>query len=160
MTADNYKRGMRQVASAVSIITTQMDGKPAGMTATAVCSLTAEPPMLLICVNKGAASHALILTAGRFTVNCLSSDDLRVAQHFCVGDMISRFQMGTWRVLSTGGIALESALVTFDCRLEQHVEVSTHTIFIGAVEDVIVRPEREPLVYVNGQWCYALVGSG
>jgi flavin reductase len=104
ITSNNYKRGMRRLASAVSIITTQIEGKPAGMTATAVCSLTAEPPMLLICVNKVAASHALIRKAGRFTVNCLSRGDLGVAQQFSVGHMISRFQMGAWRVLSTGGI--------------------------------------------------------
>lgn len=152
MTPNDYKQGMRHLASAVSIITTQMDGKPAGMTATAVCSLTAEPPMLLICINKAATTHTPIHTTGRFAVNCLSRNDLGVAQHFCVGTMLSRFQIGAWRVLPSGGIVLDSALVTFDCRLQKHVEVATHTIFIGEVEDVIVFPERRPLVYVNGRY--------
>jgi flavin reductase (DIM6/NTAB) family NADH-FMN oxidoreductase RutF len=152
MSPSEFKQGMRYLAGAVSIITTRIEGRRAGMTATAVCSLTAEPPMLLICVNKGATSHDPIRRTGRFTVNCLSSSDLAIARRFCVGDMDTRFQVGDWVELPSGGVALKSAVTAFDCRLTQDVEVSTHSIFLGMVEQVIVSPNRTPLVYVNGQY--------
>ena len=152
MSPGEFKHGMRHLTGAVSIITTRIGGRPAGMTATAVSSLTAEPPMLLICVNKSATSHDPIRRTGRFTVNCLSSGDLAIAKQFCVGDMDTRFQTGDWLELSSGGLALKSAVTAFDCRLVRDVEVSTHSIFLGMVEQVIVSPNRTPLVYVNGQY--------
>lgn len=151
-TPAHFKSGMRYFSGAVSIITTHCEGVPAGMTATAVSSLTADPPMLLACINQGATSHQPIRSSGRFTVNVLSADDVAIARRFSIGDMGSRFQIGSWSRLPTGGLALESALVTFDCRLAQHIPIETHSIFIGRVEDVIVRTNRPPLVYIDGQY--------
>lgn len=151
-TPTHFKSGMRYLSGAVSIITTQCEGAPAGMTATAVCSLTADPPMLLVCINKGATSHQPIRSSGRFTVNVLSADDVAIAKRFSIGDMDSRFQIGEWIQLPSGGLALGSALVTFDCRLAENIPIQTHSIFLGRVEEVIVRPNRSPLVYIDGQY--------
>jgi len=156
VTAVEFKNGMRHLSGAVSIITTQNDGAPAGMTATAVCSLTADPPMLLICINKDATSHQPIRTTRRFAVNVLSSDDVGTARRFCVGDMRSRFQVGCWNRLPSGNLALESSLVTFDCSLCEDIQVETHSIFIGCVEEVIVRAKSTPLVYINGQYAHVI----
>lgn len=152
VTPVEFKSGMRYLASAVTIIATECDGARAGMTATAVSSLTADPPMLLVCVNKNATSHEPICRSGRFSINVLSADDLAVAQRFATGDMTSRFQVGRWAALRSGGLTLESALVTFDCMLKQSIPIETHSIFIGQVAEVIVRPERSPLAYVDGQY--------
>jgi len=151
-TASEFKNGMRRLSGAVNIITTLNQGVPAGMTATAVCSLTADPPILLVCVNKGATSHDPIKRSGRFTVNVLSADDIAVAQQFCIGDMDARFKVGDWSRLASGGLALRTALVTFDCALMSNIPIETHSIFIGSVEEVIMQPERAPLVYINGQY--------
>lgn len=152
VTPAEFKCGMRHLASAVTIIATQCDGACAGMTATAVTSLTADPSMLLVCINQSATSHQPICRSGRFSINVLSMDDLAVAQRFATGDMTSRFQVGRWTALRSGGLALESALVTFDCILRQSIPVETHSIFIGQITEVIVRPERAPLVYVDGRY--------
>jgi len=151
-TASEFKNGMRRLSGAVNIITTLNDGVPAGMTATAVCSLTADPPMLLVCVNKVATSHDPIKRSGRFTVNVLSADDIAVAQRFSTGDMDTRFKIGDWSRLASGGLTLCTALVTFDCALMDSIPIETHSIFIGRVEEVVIRPERSPLVYINGQY--------
>ena len=151
---------MRHLSGAVSIITTQNDGAPAGMTATAVCSLTAEPPKLLVCVNKNATSYELIRKTRRFTVNVLSSDDIATAQRFSVGDMQSRFQVGRWSRLTSGNLALESSLVTFDCSLCDDIPVETHSIFIGQVEEVVLRARSAPLVYINGQYGHVVARGG
>ena len=158
-TASDFKNGMRRLSGAVSIITTLNEGVPSGMTATAVCSLTADPPMLLVCVNKVATSHGPIKRSGRFTVNVLSADDIVVAQRFCVGDMDARFRVGEWARLSSGGLALCTALVTFDCVLMNGIPIETHSIFIGRVEEVVIRPERSPLVYINGQYARVPIPS-
>lgn len=152
VTPTDFKNGMRHLASAVTVIATQCDGERAGMTATAISSLTADPAMLLVCINKSATSHQPICRSGRFSVNVLSADDLAVARRFSIGDMTSRFQVGRWAALRSGCIVLESALVSFACVLRQTIPVETHSIFIGQVEEVIVRPERSPLVYVDGQY--------
>lgn len=149
---DEFKFGMRHLAGAVSIITSRIDGKPAGMTATAVCSLTMDPPVLLVCINKDATSHGPISDTKRFTVNCLSTDDDALARHFCIGDMDARFQVGEWLDAPSGGIVLKTALATFDCCVTQQIEVSTHSIFLGLVEHVAVATQRWPLVYFNGRY--------
>ena len=147
-----FKYGMRHLTGAVSIITARIDGKPVGMTATAVCSLTTDPPTLLVCINKDAASHRPISATKRFTVNCLSADDVSVAKQFSVGDMDTRFTAGEWIEAPSGGLVLKSALAMFDCRVSQQVNVSTHSIFFGVVEQLTVSTQRTPLVYFNGQY--------
>jgi flavin reductase (DIM6/NTAB) family NADH-FMN oxidoreductase RutF len=152
VTAVEFRKGMRYLTGAVSIITTQSNGAPAGMTATAVCSVCADPPKLLICVNKDATSYPFIRGTGRFAVNVLSSEDIATAQGFSVGDMQSRFQAGSWSRLTSGNLALQSSLVTFDCSLCDDIPVESHSIFIGRVEEVILRAKNTPLVYINGQF--------
>jgi flavin reductase (DIM6/NTAB) family NADH-FMN oxidoreductase RutF len=149
---NKFKAALRMQPSAVCIICAQHDGVRSGMTATAVCSLTADPPMLLVCVNRNASSHDKIQGSGRFSVNLLSREDLTVARRFSGGDPVSRFEVGTWVELASGSLALETALVTFDCSLTDERQVATHSIFIGLVEDLIVRPMRSPLIYLDGQY--------
>jgi flavin reductase len=153
----DFKNGMRHLAAAVNVITTQHMGKKAGMTATAVCSLTAEPPLLLVCININAFSHEIIRRSGRFVVNVLSTDDVAVANRFAGGDVENRFQTGDWAELPSGGLALSSAVVSFDCSLSGDIPVSTHSIFLGRVEQVVVHSERASLLYAGGK--YSGVGS-
>ena len=152
VTADEFRKAMRAFPGAVSIITTHDCGQPAGMTVTATCSLTADPPMVLACINKSATSHQPVQRAGRFTVNVLSAGDVAVAKHFSVARMSERFRLGQWISLPSGGLALDSACTTFDCRLVTDIPFSTHSIFVGAVEHVIVRADRAPLVYIDGRY--------
>lgn len=152
ISATEFKQAMRHLSGAVTIITTDAGGIPAGMTATAVCSLSAEPPTVLVCINKGATSHQPIQRSGRFTVNVLSAEDVAIARRFSVGNMESRFQLGTWKRLPNGGFALESALVVLDCSLAESIAMGTHSILAGQVEEVAVRPKGAPLVYLNGHY--------
>lgn len=143
---------MRLLPGAVNLIVTMDDGQPYGMTATAVCSLSMDPPMLLACVNRAATSHEPIRRSGRFSTNLVSTDDESIARAFSSGDMASRFQHGRWLDLPSGGRVLASALVACDCRLVEQYPVATHTIFIGAVEQVLINGERAPLLYFDGRF--------
>ena len=69
---DDYIAGMRRLAAGVTIVTARLGEVRAGLTATSVCSLTADPPGLLACVHREADAHALILESGRFAVNVLT----------------------------------------------------------------------------------------
>ena len=148
-----FKRGMRQLAASVTIVTTEHDGERRGLTATAVCSLSASPPRLLVCVNRLASPHDLIAASGRFCVNVLAEEHAALSQRFAGAEAgEARFAIGTWGTLATGAPMLQEALASFDCELLHQVEVETHSIFIGGVVAVVSHPGRRPLLYADG--CY------
>lgn len=157
--AATFKNGMRMLAAAVSVITTGSDdGARAGFTATAVCSVSAEPPQLLVCVNAGSASHQRIREWQRFCVNVLSSAQMQIARRFASRDLEGdRFEAGDWSVLGTGSPVLKGCPVNFDCTLAHTVEAGTHSIFIGRVVAVSVIHGLEPLAFVDGQ--YLTIGT-
>lgn len=150
---DAFKRGMRRLAGAVTIVTTAHDGEASGLTATAVTSLTAEPPQLLVCVNRSAAAHELIGKGQRLCVNVLSLEHRGLAGRFAGLDGVhgpERFAAGDWTRLATGAPVLADALAAFDCVVADRVDVATHTIFICRVVDVRAREDGTALVYESG----------
>src|SRR5579872_2077682 len=117
--AEAFRSGMRHLAAHVCLITTSAPGGDRlGLTATAVCSVSADPPTLLCCVNRQIAPFAAIRESGIFAVNVLGVEDRELAERFASeiqGE--ERFDIGAWTAMSTGAPVLESALATFDCRL-------------------------------------------
>jgi flavin reductase (DIM6/NTAB) family NADH-FMN oxidoreductase RutF len=151
--ADSFKQGMRQLAATVTIVTTEHDGERCGLTATAVCSLSADPPTLLVCVNREAGTHDRIRFSRRFCVNVLSDEDTALSRRFAGPEKgEARFAIGVWRTGVTGAPILDHALASFDCELIEHVEAGTHTIFIGRVIAVETNPGRRPLLYADGDY--------
>ena len=148
-----FKLGMRTLAGAVNIITSMNAGHRYGMTATAVCSATADPPTVLVCINKLAATHDAIAKGKVFCVNVLRADDWEVSTLFSgaqTGE--SRFKHGNWTRLATGSPALVDALVSFDCRVVKKLAHGTHTIFLGEVEQILIGKKGKPLLYSDGQY--------
>jgi flavin reductase (NADH)/flavin reductase len=152
---ESFKAGMRQLAGGVCIITSLgPDGRRAGLTATAVCSVSAEPPVLLICVHRDNRSHDVIREAGAFAVNVLGVGDQELAHRFAgrvAGE--ERFHGARWNALLTGAPVLASALASFDCRVAQVIDVGTHRVMLGAVQAVRTGPAAaRPLLYANGSY--------
>lgn len=151
--AHQFKAGMRRLGAGVTIVTT-FDGKVrAGLTATAVCSLSAEPPRLLVCVNRQAWPNPIIARAKRFSVNVLAAAQKGLALRFAgatghQGE--DRFAKGRWSVLATGAPILDGALASFDCELARAIPAGTHTIFIGRVVSVVSRKGGKALLYADG----------
>ncbi len=146
---------MRRLAASVCLITTlNEDRSRNGLTATAVCSMTADPPTLLCCLKLTSNSYQAIEKAKMFAVNVLSTDDRAIADRFSSTlPGAEKFDLGDWKTLVTGAPVLSSAITTFDCRLTQIVEVSTHAILIGEVEEVALHPDgAKPLLYVDGAY--------
>lgn len=155
VTPQAFIQSMRQLAAGVTLITTTHRGQRAGLTATAVCSVSAEPPQLLVCINRQAETHDLVAQSGMFAVNVLAADQHRLAEIFAgsggvYGDQ--RFAEARWTTLATGAPVLLRCLASFDCRLVQRVPAATHSIFLGRVEAVRLEPDLDPLVYVEGDY--------
>jgi flavin reductase (DIM6/NTAB) family NADH-FMN oxidoreductase RutF len=154
--ADVFKLAMRRLAAGVTIITTCHDGHRCGLTATAVCSLSADPPQLLVCVNRSSQAHDIIKRGANLCVNLLARRHKALAARFAgqkkgvAGE--ERFRAGKWTTLKTTAPVLDDALASFDCVVRETVESSTHTIFIGNVVDVRLRAEGHPLLYAGGAY--------
>jgi flavin reductase len=151
--ADQYKLGMRSLAHAVNVITASQDGRRYGMTATAVCSATAEPPTLLVCLNKSSATHGGVARSKAFCVNVLRAEDSDVSNLFSGAQSgEGRFKAREWSRLATGSPVLVDALVSFDCRVVKKLTYGTHTIFLGQVQQVLFGKKGRPLLYADGQY--------
>ena len=149
--ADSFKAGMRRLASGVALITSVDETGRAGLIATAVNSVSAEPPTLLACVNRSASAHNVIERSGYFCINLLSGGDLDLVNVFSrTVRREERFRSGEWCTLATGAPVLDSALVAFDCEVVQRFPYETHTIFLGIVRDVhLPESDLDPLLYLN-----------
>jgi flavin reductase (DIM6/NTAB) family NADH-FMN oxidoreductase RutF len=131
----DFIAAMGQHASSVCVITTIHGGQRYGLTATAMTSICASPPRLLVCINKSGLSHERILAAGTFCVNVLSETQDIIAKSFAgmLGKDVDRFSFGEWHDLQTGSPALKEAAAVFDCRIAELVDQFTHTVLIGEV---------------------------
>ncbi|MGO4436751.1 flavin reductase family protein [Rhizobium sp. RAF56] len=157
MSKDAFRSGMRRVSGAVTVVTTRgVNGELRGVTATAVCSLTVDPPAVIACINRGTWVGQLAPESGVFCVNVLSLDQTHVAEAFAGRTVHSgeeRFKIGEWSDEETGAPVLNHAIASFDCELDQAVEFATHVILIGHVKKTVVGPENtEPLLYVDGSF--------
>lgn len=148
--SQTFVEGMSRLAAGVSLVTTiGEDGAPLGMLATAVTSVSADPPTLLVCVNQSATMHADLIRSGTFCVNVLGEANAEIARRFSSGtDRAARFATGDWRRVGRGAPVLADSLVSFNCRIETTVQGGTHTVVIGRVVDLATPPVTGgPLVY-------------
>lgn len=148
----DFKRGMRQLAASVSIITARHAGQRAGLTATAVTSVCADPPTLLVCVNRSSQTFPLMRDAGRFCVNLLAAEHSEVAARFADAALHGehKFAHGVWHAGDNGAPRLHAATATFECETRSLSEVGTHGIFVAAVTRIHVESGRAPLLHFDG----------
>jgi flavin reductase (DIM6/NTAB) family NADH-FMN oxidoreductase RutF len=152
---DGFKAAMRRVASTVNVISICVDGLPMGITATAMSSLSMDPPSLLICINQAATMHRAMENEPYFCVNVLHRDQEEIARMFADRRQHAlRFTSG-WDVDCARPPRLLDAQAALTCRRTDHHRFGTHSIFIGVVEDVQVREDVHPLVYLNGNYSAA-----
>lgn len=155
MDGNSYRAVMRHQAGAVTVIAAGPEGARAGLTATAVSSLSDSPPTILACVHRSAAAHDLIVRSKAFSVNLLASDQQEVAEIFAGrrdkrGE--ERFAGLKWAKLSSGAPILEGALASLDCELLDQHSFTTHSMFIGRVLDGRFAAEKGPLLYFRGDF--------
>jgi flavin reductase len=139
--ADAFRHAMTCFASGVTAITTREAGLPSGMIATSVCSLSVDPATMLVCINKSASAHDVILRTKKFAVNLLSADQMAVAKRFTSSRGAERFESTKWQDGSTGSPTLIGAVVVFDCNLIAVHDGFTHSIMVGQLADATVNED-------------------
>ncbi|HVI09930.1 MAG TPA: flavin reductase family protein [Candidatus Binatia bacterium] len=150
-----FRKAMGCFATGVTIITLDLDGEVLGMTANAFSSVSLDPPLLLVCVDHAARTHAHLHAKKRFGVNILAEDQRVISDYYArplhahehaqeeAGARFDRTEKGT--------PILHGALAYLECRLQSTQEAGDHTIFIAEVEDVVTR-EGDPLLYFRSQY--------
>ena len=135
--------------SGVTVVTTR-DGGGAdqGMTVSAFCSLSLEPPLVLICIEKTASVHPALTRANGFVINILSAEQEQLARRFAIVD-IDRFEGVGFSRSAEGYAILDDVLSVIECRRHALHDGGDHTIIIGEVDASRVEPGA-PLLYYRG----------
>ena len=147
-----FRQAMRRVASTVNVISIRVDDQPMGITATAVSSISLDPPSLLVCINRTASVHAPMGGMSHFRVNVLHRDQEAIAAMFADRAQHGLRFLSGWDLECGSAPRLLDAQASILCRRTDHHQFGTHSIFIGVVEEVFTRAEIDPLVYLDGRY--------
>jgi flavin reductase len=151
---DAFRAAMRAFTGTVTLITTRTEhGEWRGMAATAVTSISMEPPTCLVCVNRETTFYPAVMASRQFYINTMHRDHHALMSSFtkpeCRG---ARFQSGPWRLGRNSIPLLENAQSNIFCEMFDSFAVGTHDVIFGRVIDVTLRPDHDPLLYGNGNY--------
>lgn len=149
-----FRDAMAGLGAAVNIITSDGAAGLAGCTASAVCTVTDEPPTLLVCINRSSRNNAVFRANGKLCVNVLRAQQQTLAAHFATSahTMAERFAAAQWTTLATGAPVLHGALASLDCEIESVTEVGTHTVFFCAVKAAHAPIAGDALIYYGRRY--------
>jgi flavin reductase (DIM6/NTAB) family NADH-FMN oxidoreductase RutF len=151
---DVFRRAMGRFATGVTLITTRLGDDLHGMTANAVTSLSLEPMMVLVCVDKTADTHDILSKAGVFAVNILNRKQSAISDRFAKKEFDGAHGLDEvpHGFAVTGSPIIEGAIAYLDCRTAMEHHGGDHTIFIGEVLEAKELSEDEPLVFYRGKY--------
>lgn len=153
-----FRQIMRGVASTVTALSTADAGQRYGMIATAVMSVSMDPPSLVVAINQSASIHEPLSRGKLLCVNVLSKNQDAISRHFSKSGGDDRFKKGLWRAYSgdrdafRGVPYLPDAQTAMFCKITKEVSFGTHSLFIATVEEVVSNFEATPLVYCDGAY--------
>lgn len=151
--AEELKLAMRRFAAGVTVITASADRVRDGLTATAVSSLSMDPPSLVTCVNRATKTLPLIVKSGRFCINLLSAEQRDIAQAFAAHNVESGddkfLSVGDWDEDESRLPMLRNCLANIVCEYASHMDVGTHRIIVGVARIVRCLRPFKPLIYVD-----------
>jgi flavin reductase ActVB len=143
-----FREAMGRLAAGIVMVTTEVDGRPWGLTVSACCSISMSPPTIAVSLGDNTVSAKVIEERGRFGVSILGESLLDAARFGSLrGEpkFVDHFCASQERSMSP---AIESAIAHMDCRVERTAHVADHVVFFGEVECVLTRHEEDnPLVY-------------
>jgi flavin reductase (DIM6/NTAB) family NADH-FMN oxidoreductase RutF len=151
---DRFLQGMSCAAATVNVVTTDGPAGRAGVTVSAMSSVSADgdAPTLLVCVHEKSPTARTIIENGCFCVNVLRDDQSYVSDVFAGRTRTAdgdRFSCGSWVTMSTGAPRFVDPLTAFDCKVKSSERVGTHHVFIGEVQDMFLATGGHPLIYAN-----------
>jgi flavin reductase len=147
---DAFRNAMARLGGAVNIVTTNGPAGQAGFTASAVCSVSDTPPVLLVCLNRSASVYKTFKANQLLCVNTLAHGQEGTAAVFGgKTPMAGRFATGIWLQRITGAPVLQGALACFDCKISETVEIGTHDVMFCSVLSAEVNVTGEGLIYFD-----------
>ena len=147
---DAFKKALRGWATGVTVVTSRAGEKVHGMTVSAFSSVSADPPLVLVCANRASTTHGIIEEGGVFAVNILAEHQQEVSNLFASSKYEdSRLERVSWTEGTTGAPLIDEALVSLECRVRSAHHEGSHTIYIGQVESVHAS-DANPLLYYKG----------
>lgn len=148
---NEFRHALSRFASGVTVATTRSpDGRPHGITVSAFCSVSLEPPLVLICIERNAPSHDAFVTSGAFVVNILHESQQAISQQFAT-PADDKFDAIPSHAGIEGIPVLENSLANLECKLRYHHDGGDHSIFVGEVESISVS-DGVPLIYFKGRY--------
>lgn len=149
---DDFRQAMRRLATTVAIVTTGRGDEYAGMAATAVMSVTADPPTLVVAVNRNASMSPILDAHGWFCVNLLAErHEALVAVFGGAKSGKARFDDGDWTLSTDAPPVLADAAASLVCETTGRFDVGTHTLVVGEVRAIASHPQIDPLIWVDGR---------
>ncbi len=151
VTPDDFRAALSRFPSGITVVTSvDASGVSHGITVSAFCSVSLDPPLVLVCIEKTAGSHDALSESGLFAVHFLAAGQDEISERFALA-MPNKFD-GVRVVRGAGGVPiLEDSLVALECRLQNGLDGGDHTIFVGRVENVRIK-DGDPLVYFHGNY--------
>ncbi|MBC7478493.1 MAG: flavin reductase [Pseudorhodobacter sp.] len=149
-----FLTGMSRAAQTVNVVTTDGPAGRAGVTVSAMASVSADAthPTLLVCIHHSTQAAPRIIANGTFCVNVLRDDQTQIADAFAgrLRDRLAdRFDVAAWAPMPLGSPRVVDPLVAFDCQVSQQTQIGTHYVFMGEVQNVFVAPQGKPLLYAH-----------
>ena len=145
-----FREAIAHFATGVTVVTTTYHGRPAGMTASAVCSLSVDPVLLLVCIDNRLATHEAIDASRRFAVNVLGEGDEALARRFA-RRAEDKFD-GVPLIEDSDPPLLAQAIASFVCDVDERVPGGDHSIFVGRVLTCTASPGCRPLLYFRSSF--------
>ena len=147
---NQFRTALSRFASGVTVVTLRgADERPLGITVSAFSSLSLEPPLVLVCIDRKAYVHDAFQAGGVFVVNILGAHQEHLSRLFASREP-DKFQGLGYGAGLDGAPVLADALATIECRIRHAYEGGDHTIFVGEVEHTAVRDDAHPLLYYRG----------
>ena len=147
---DSFRSVLGRFASGITVITTvDADGRDVGMTASAFSSVSLQPPLVQVCVDRAASMFDALLHAERFGVSVLADEQEALSRRFAGVESSHRFEGIGYTRGDSGVVLLDDALAQLECRIASRMEAGDHVIFLGEVERATARDAR-PLLYYRG----------
>lgn len=144
--AKEFRLALSHFTSGVTVVTTVARGKAYGMTVASFASLSLDPPLVLVCLEKGVQTHDAILESKHFAVSILRAGQQDVSNRFA-SRLENRFEGIAVKQGELGAPLIEESLAALECTLVDALPGGDHTIFVGRVEKTVVDVAAHPLVY-------------
>src|SRR5437016_6604931 len=153
MTIDSQelRRILGHFPTGVTVITTKdTTGSPFGLTANAFTSLSLNPPLILICVDKGAQCYSCFVESNVFTVNFLHEDQEEISRRFATKGA-DKFAGLKWQPGSNGAAIIDGVMGYVECKITESHDGGDHTIVVGEIVNASAKGER-PLLFFKGKY--------